>query len=222
VSGVAPMLARELCALGRYEEAAPLAELGRRVAAEEDVVAQVLWRQAEALVDAGRAVKPTRNDSPAKRSRSQSSRTASTTRATRSATSPTCSRPRDGPMRQRPCSNGGRALRAQAQPRDGAPGPRAARRASAGIASTSDPSRLPPHGHASVAAPRVPPRASARRSRAGAGAREDPSSAVGAPRAPAKPAGRKGRDPSRPIEFGSAERRRRRPSEPWAARPHWF
>jgi len=52
VSGVAPLLARELCALGRYDEAAPLAERGRRAAAEWDVWGQVEWRRAQALVDA--------------------------------------------------------------------------------------------------------------------------------------------------------------------------
>jgi tetratricopeptide (TPR) repeat protein len=52
LSGVAPQLGRALCALGRYDEAAPLAQLGRQLAAEHDVWAQVLWRQAQALVDA--------------------------------------------------------------------------------------------------------------------------------------------------------------------------
>jgi class 3 adenylate cyclase/tetratricopeptide (TPR) repeat protein/DNA-binding winged helix-turn-helix (wHTH) protein len=52
VSGVAPLLARELCALGRYDEAAPLAERGRRAAAEWDVWGQVEWRRAQAVIDA--------------------------------------------------------------------------------------------------------------------------------------------------------------------------
>jgi len=51
VSAIAPMLARELCALGRYEQAAPLAERGRLVAFEADIWAQVDWRRAQALVD---------------------------------------------------------------------------------------------------------------------------------------------------------------------------
>ena len=52
LSGSAPQLGRVLCALGRHDEAAPLAQLGRQLAADHDVWAQVLWRQAQALVDA--------------------------------------------------------------------------------------------------------------------------------------------------------------------------
>ena len=52
VAGLAPLLARELYALDCYDEAGPLAELGRRVANESDVWAQALWRQAQALLDA--------------------------------------------------------------------------------------------------------------------------------------------------------------------------
>jgi class 3 adenylate cyclase len=52
LSSAAPELSRALCALGRYDEAAPLAELGRQLAAEYDVWAQMLWRRAQALVDA--------------------------------------------------------------------------------------------------------------------------------------------------------------------------
>jgi class 3 adenylate cyclase/tetratricopeptide (TPR) repeat protein len=52
LSGVAPQLALALCALGRYDEAEPLARLGREYADEDDVWAQVLWREAQALVDA--------------------------------------------------------------------------------------------------------------------------------------------------------------------------
>jgi DNA-binding SARP family transcriptional activator len=52
LSGSAPQLGRVLCALGRYDEAAPLAQLGRQLAAEHDVWAQMLWRRAQALVDA--------------------------------------------------------------------------------------------------------------------------------------------------------------------------
>ena len=51
VSGFAPQLARLLCAQGRHDEAAPLAQQGRRLADEQDTWAQVLWRQAQALVD---------------------------------------------------------------------------------------------------------------------------------------------------------------------------
>jgi tetratricopeptide (TPR) repeat protein len=53
LSGVGPALARALCARGRYEEAEPFARLGHELAAEGDVWAQVMWREAQALVDAG-------------------------------------------------------------------------------------------------------------------------------------------------------------------------
>jgi tetratricopeptide (TPR) repeat protein len=52
LSSSAPQLGRVLCALGRYDEAAPLAQLGRQLAAEHDVWAQAAWRQAQALVNA--------------------------------------------------------------------------------------------------------------------------------------------------------------------------
>jgi tetratricopeptide (TPR) repeat protein len=48
----APRLGRELYALGRLDEAEALAQLGRELAAEQDVAPQVAWRQAQALVDA--------------------------------------------------------------------------------------------------------------------------------------------------------------------------
>ena len=54
LSGSAPALARLLCALGRYEEAEPLAQLGRELGSEHDLVAQMTWRQAQALVLASR------------------------------------------------------------------------------------------------------------------------------------------------------------------------
>jgi class 3 adenylate cyclase/tetratricopeptide (TPR) repeat protein len=46
----APDLGRELCRLGRYEEAEPLARRGRELAEEGDVTAQASWRQTQALV----------------------------------------------------------------------------------------------------------------------------------------------------------------------------
>jgi tetratricopeptide (TPR) repeat protein len=52
LSSYAPALGRSLCALGRYEEAEPLAQLGRELGAEQDTIAQCLWRQVQALVDA--------------------------------------------------------------------------------------------------------------------------------------------------------------------------
>jgi class 3 adenylate cyclase/tetratricopeptide (TPR) repeat protein len=47
-------LGRELCSLGRHEEADVLAQRGRELTAEKDFSAQVAWRQAQALVHASR------------------------------------------------------------------------------------------------------------------------------------------------------------------------
>jgi class 3 adenylate cyclase/tetratricopeptide (TPR) repeat protein len=49
-----PVLGRALCALGQYEEAEPLAQRGRELGAEDDVLTQALWRQVQALVLAHR------------------------------------------------------------------------------------------------------------------------------------------------------------------------
>jgi class 3 adenylate cyclase/tetratricopeptide (TPR) repeat protein len=54
LSGYAPLLGRTLCALGRHEEAEPLALLGRELGDKHDVVSQVFWRQALALVESNR------------------------------------------------------------------------------------------------------------------------------------------------------------------------
>jgi len=54
LSGAAAMLGRSLCALGRYDEAEPLARLGRELGAPVDSMTQMLWRQVQALVDAHR------------------------------------------------------------------------------------------------------------------------------------------------------------------------
>ena len=54
LSTYAPQLGRSLCALGRYDEAEPLAQLGRELGDEQDVVTQMLWRQVQALVHAYR------------------------------------------------------------------------------------------------------------------------------------------------------------------------
>jgi class 3 adenylate cyclase len=48
------LLGRELCALGRFEEAEPLAEKGRELGDVDDVMTQALWRQVRALVFAQR------------------------------------------------------------------------------------------------------------------------------------------------------------------------
>ena len=54
LSTYAPQLGRSLCALGRYDEAEPLAQLGRELGGEQDFATQMLWRQVQALVHAHR------------------------------------------------------------------------------------------------------------------------------------------------------------------------
>jgi len=54
LSTYAPHLGRQLCALGRYEEAEPLARRGRDLSDPTDAVTEALWRQAKALVCAHR------------------------------------------------------------------------------------------------------------------------------------------------------------------------
>ena len=54
LSTYAPKLGRSLCELGRYDEAEPLADLGRELGDERDYVTQMYWRQAKALVLAHR------------------------------------------------------------------------------------------------------------------------------------------------------------------------
>jgi len=54
LSTYAPRLGRSLCALGRHDEAEPLARLGRELGDEDDVATQAWWRQAQALVCAAR------------------------------------------------------------------------------------------------------------------------------------------------------------------------
>jgi hypothetical protein len=49
-----PRLGRELCALGRYEEAEETARRGRELGHEQDIWTQALWRQVQARVHAGR------------------------------------------------------------------------------------------------------------------------------------------------------------------------
>jgi class 3 adenylate cyclase len=49
-----PRLGRELCALGRYEEAKETARLGRELGHQEDIWTQALWRQVQARVHASR------------------------------------------------------------------------------------------------------------------------------------------------------------------------
>jgi class 3 adenylate cyclase len=54
LSTYAPELGRVLCALGRYDEAEPLARRGRELGDEQDAVTQAYWRQVQALVHASR------------------------------------------------------------------------------------------------------------------------------------------------------------------------
>jgi tetratricopeptide (TPR) repeat protein len=54
LSTLAPWLGRSLCALGRYDEAEPLAELGCELGHEQDAATQMVWRQVMAAVEANR------------------------------------------------------------------------------------------------------------------------------------------------------------------------
>jgi class 3 adenylate cyclase/tetratricopeptide (TPR) repeat protein len=54
LSTYAPLLGRSLCAFGRYDDAEPLAQLGRELGGEQDAVTQTLWRQVQARVHAHR------------------------------------------------------------------------------------------------------------------------------------------------------------------------
>ena len=54
LSTYAPMLGRQLCALGRHDDAGAQAQRGRELADEQDAFSQALWRQAQALVHAHR------------------------------------------------------------------------------------------------------------------------------------------------------------------------
>jgi tetratricopeptide (TPR) repeat protein len=54
LAGIAPQLGRELCALGRFDEAERLALVGRELGDESDVWAQAIWRQVQARVEAHR------------------------------------------------------------------------------------------------------------------------------------------------------------------------
>ena len=56
LSTFAPLLGRSLCALGRHDEAEPLAQLGREIGDERDAMTQAIWRQVTALIDANRGL----------------------------------------------------------------------------------------------------------------------------------------------------------------------
>ena len=50
LSTAAPLQGRSLCALGRYDDAEPLMQLGRKLADPSDVVTQAVWRQVQARI----------------------------------------------------------------------------------------------------------------------------------------------------------------------------
>ena len=54
LSTYAPLLGKLLCALGRHDEAEPLAARGRELADPEDVLTQTVWRHTQALVESHR------------------------------------------------------------------------------------------------------------------------------------------------------------------------
>jgi class 3 adenylate cyclase len=54
LSTYAPLLGRSLCALGCYDEAESLAQLGRELGGEQDLRTQMFWRRVQALVQASR------------------------------------------------------------------------------------------------------------------------------------------------------------------------
>ncbi len=54
LSSIAPMLGRELCAVGRYEEAERWSTVGRELGVRQNVLGEAAWRQVQALVDANR------------------------------------------------------------------------------------------------------------------------------------------------------------------------
>ena len=123
ISRLAPKLGRSLCALGRYDEAEPLAQLGRELGDEQDVLTQMLWRQVQALVHAHRG-EHARGRELAREAVTISERTDCAQLAGRRAL-----RPRRGARRRRPHRRGSRrpragarALRAQEEPGHGRAG----------------------------------------------------------------------------------------------------
>jgi class 3 adenylate cyclase/tetratricopeptide (TPR) repeat protein len=54
LSSIAPQLGRELCALGRHDEAERYAQLARDLDVRQNVLGQATWRQVQALVHANR------------------------------------------------------------------------------------------------------------------------------------------------------------------------
>ena len=54
LSSAAPMLGRELCSLGRHDEAEHWAQRGRKLDVRQNALGEALWRQVQALVHANR------------------------------------------------------------------------------------------------------------------------------------------------------------------------
>jgi tetratricopeptide (TPR) repeat protein len=54
LSSIAPMLGRELCALGRHAEAERYARLTRELEVRQNVLGEATWRQVQAVVQAHR------------------------------------------------------------------------------------------------------------------------------------------------------------------------
>ncbi|MCA1679729.1 MAG: hypothetical protein LC777_12665 [Actinobacteria bacterium] len=77
LSTYAPTFGRCLCALGRHDEAEFLAQRGRELGSEHDLVTQALWRQVQALVhaDRGELAELVASARPPTRSRKRSSAT---------------------------------------------------------------------------------------------------------------------------------------------------
>ena len=130
LSTYAPLLGRSLCALGRHDEAEPLARLGRELGDEQDAI------DAGALA-AGAGARP-RPPRPTHRGRAARPRGRRDQRAHRRAerAGRRALRPRRGAARRRPkrrsrrhARPGARALRAEEEPRHGRAGARPAGRA---------------------------------------------------------------------------------------------
>ncbi|MGZ4387135.1 MAG: AAA family ATPase [Gaiellaceae bacterium] len=58
LSSAAPMLGRELCSLGRHDEAERWAQRGRKLDVRQNALGEALWRQVQALVHANRGHYP--------------------------------------------------------------------------------------------------------------------------------------------------------------------
>ena len=120
--GYAPLLARSLCKLGRHDEAEPLAQLGRELAAAHDASRAGMWRQVQALVDAHHG-RHNRAEQLAREAVAIAETTDSPQpgKATRSATSPRYSTPQAAPTKASPPTSRPPTVRKQAQPHPSRP-----------------------------------------------------------------------------------------------------